>query len=295
MGTNKPDMKKIQILILTAFICGVALAQMSEVEDMPRRLALRQLVERADSGDAKALYDLAYLHDIGYDSIPVDSVRSTLLYRLSAEKGYAPARNFLGFRYYMGEYLTQNVDSALYWIRLAAIDGDITAAANLGYLLSDSDNVEHNEEEALEWLAVAADAGLPAAQVKLVEIAERVGSPKAYALLGDAYSKGQGVAYDHKKSIEYFYKAAEEGNPSAQFILAELLEFFPDILSDVNEPGISASAADGIHPSYRDWYEEAAAAGIHNSDDAYRHLYTPQLKKLPKISDINGIQSDSSF
>ena len=83
---------------MTALI-GAAVASDVATE---RRMAVRKLAERADSGGAKALYDLAMLYDTGYDSIPVDSARSTALYRLSAERGYAPAQNYLGFATSMG-------------------------------------------------------------------------------------------------------------------------------------------------------------------------------------------------
>lgn len=269
----------------------------AEEQVSAQRLALRELSQKASEGDAKALYDLARLHDLGYDSIPVDSVRSTALYLLAAQKGYAPARNYIGFRFYKGEGVDKNLDSAVYWIQKAADQGDITAAANLGYLYADSPDFIHDEEEAVKWLSKAIEGGIPEAQEKLLELrgevwrslpsdsalslgihnylgnAPIVGTflletaamqrnPKALALLGDAYSKGIGVPYNHNKSLEYFFSAAKEGDPSAQFIIAELLEFFPDIhLSD-----------DMGSPS--EWYEKAKSEGVSDSETAYRRLYS---------------------
>lgn len=293
-------MKRIlPFLALIFFLAGCIWAQDRETE---MRRALRQLVERADSGDAKALYDLAYLHDIGYDSIEKDSLRSTALYLLSAEKGYAPARNFIGFRYYRGETVKRDIDSAFYWIRLAADAGDITAAANLGYLLTETEEAAGNADEAEKWLTMAAEAGVTGAQeklsdmkagewaaltpdsalvagmryyldkapvmgVRLIEIAGESGNPKALALLGDAYSKGLGVAYDHQKSIEYFYSAARLGDPSAQFIIAELLDIFPDALNYLN-PQLSEEENAFF------WYSKAAEAGITDSETAYLRLFS---------------------
>lgn len=277
--------------MIIAIIFGGCIWAQEEVSS--RRLALRQLVEKADSGDAKALYDLARLHESGYDSIPVDSLRSATLYFKSAEKGYAPAMNYIGFRYYTGNGFSQDLDSALYWIRKAANMGDATAAANLGYLLTESKEIAYDEGEAVKWLTLATEAGVPEAQMKLVElkrevweglpvdsvmaigeeyyfgrapiagvallvIASEKGNSKATALLGDAYSKGVGVAYDHQKSIDYFYKAANEGDPSAQFIIGELLEIFPDAIPD------SQGA------EY--WYEKASQGGVKDSEEAYERL-----------------------
>ena len=281
-------------------LCGGVWAQ-DEVKR--QRDALQDLIEKAYGGDAKALYDLAYLHDIGYDSIPVDSLRSTLLYLQSAEKGYPPAMNFLGFRYYTGEAINKNIDSAIYWIRKAADSGDITAAANLGYLLTESDEIPHDYIEASKWLTIAVQEGVTDAQLKLLDIkkeewlnltpdsalvlgakyytgkapiigteilqtASLGGIPKADALLGDAYSKGIGVPYDHQKAIDHFLKAAKGGDPSAQFVIGELLEIFPDALN--NQPGMENT--DMIFPDY--WLNKAAENGVTDSESAYQHLIT---------------------
>lgn len=295
-----------------------------------KRLALRELVERANAGDPKSLYDLASLHDRGYDSIPIDSSRSTALYRLSAAKGYSRAENYLGFRYFKGEFVEQNIDSALFWITKAADDGNIAAANNLGYLFTESDVVPRDYQRGVYWLTKAADAGLPQAEsqladlyrhglgvtpdtafavalynraidkglhdaelklmsmmeknweklsadsavalgryyythrapmagVMLFENAAKNNNPAALALLGDAYSKGKGIDYNHAESIKFYLRAAELGNPSAQFIIAELLDIFPDALPDSVPPA-----------SY--WYEQAASSGIRDADSAFRVL-----------------------
>lgn len=276
------------------------------------REALHQLSERAEAGDAKAMYDLARLHDMGYDTIPIDSARSSALYILSAQQGYAPAMNYLGFRYYNGDYLSQNVDSALYWIRKAAENGDKTAAANLGYLLTESDILPHNETEAVKWLDIASKAGVPEAQLKLVELMksewqkltpdsavnlgikyytedapivgvaliEQAASdsiPKAFTLLGDAYSKGYGVPYDHQKSVDYFFLGAVNGDPSAQFVLSELLEFFPDttpsegIIQSLPEFELSPESL--YDPQF--WSKKAEEAGVNDSESAFNSLILP--------------------
>lgn len=264
--------------------------------------ALNQLINKAYNGDAKSIFELARLYDRGFESIPIDTVKSNELYLIAANKGYAPAQNFIGFRYYKGEGVKHDLDSALYWIRLAADAGDATAAANLGYLLTESHELPYDEKEAVKWLTVASEAGIPGAQfklvalmednwkelsvdsvlnlglhyyigqapivgVKLLEIASEKGSSQATALLGDAYSKGIGVTYDHNKSIDYFYKAAVDGNPSAQFVIAETLEIFPDVIEMNNK--------EFKNPAF--WYEKAAQQGVVNSETAEQRLFSIPL------------------
>lgn len=287
----------LPLIVVVGFLFGCIFG---ENHSSDRTIAILQLIERAKGGDPKSIYDLGRLYETGYDTIiPVDSVQSMALYLSAAEKGYAPARNFIGFKYYKGEGVKKDIDSAFYWIRLAAEAGDITAASNLGYLLLESDEIGHDEKEAARWLRVAAEAGMREAQFKYAElmkpewetlpadsalnlgVAYYIGKspiaaipllehaadslrPKAMALLGDAYSKGLGVPYSHHLSLEYFYNAASSGNPSAQFIIAELLDFFPDALEFVDDDSFKSAEY---------WYEKAAQNGVRDSETAYRLLF----------------------
>lgn len=341
--------------LIIALLTGVVCAQ----EATRQRLAVREVAAKAATGDAKALYDLAMLHDMGYDSIPVDSVRSTALYRLAAEKGYAPAQNYLGFRYFNGEAVHEDLDSALYWMAKAAGNGDAKAANNLGYLLASGEKVTADYPQAIYWLSQAAEAGLPAGMSQLADLyrqglgckpdtaraeelysralqaglhdaelkllamkghkwrslspdsalslgkyhythsapligvtlfenvidkggtskpLEEEAAPastakedsaaykavsKALALLGDAYSRGIGVEYDHDKSIALYLEAAMRGEPAAQFVIAELLDIFPDAIKPddrtLSDPGY--------------WYSLAASQGVTDAESATRRLY----------------------
>ena len=94
------------MLLLAAFpFRGNAGRRAPEVsgQDSALYASLRRLECRADSGDPKALYDLAYVYELGYGPVEPDSLRSLLLYGKSAEAGYAPAQNYLGYRLFNGE------------------------------------------------------------------------------------------------------------------------------------------------------------------------------------------------
>ena len=270
--------------------------------------SISELKKKAEYGDPKALFDLARIYDLGFDTISVDSAKSTKLYILSAEKGYPQAMNYLGFRYFKGEYINQNKDSALYWIKKAAEAGDITAAANLAYILTEvpeNDSIK-NSIDIYNWMLIAAEAGLiepqlkiismmrenwrnmspdsvlalgikyytgkaPIMGIELIKIASDTKIPKALALMGDAYSKGKGLSYDYKKSTEYFVEAAFEGDPSAQFIIAEQLDFFPDSFQEI--PFFKNQSSDKKTATY--WYEKAAEGGVFDAESAYTLLISP--------------------
>ncbi|MDE6273091.1 MAG: sel1 repeat family protein [Muribaculaceae bacterium] len=340
---------RILNVILILWMAVWALAQ-SPAELQRRREAVRRVAERAEDGDPEALYQLSSLHEMGYDSIPRDSVRSLQLLTLAAEAGYAPAANLLGFKLIRGEGIEKDARKGMQWIEKAAEADDPKALSNIGYLLLHGDDIEHDESKAAYWLTRAADKGITSAQSMLGDLyrdgkgvdrdslkasslyrlafdngltdaayklydmtysqtdtlnaaakireglyyfnrtAPSVGlkffrevadslelgqcgltpelRAQAKALIGDAYSRGRGVEYDYGKTISYYLDAARLGNPSAAFVIGEMLEIFPDALSDYllpDDPEEYASAAF--------WLEEASKADIRDASEAMRRLH----------------------
>ena len=343
-------MRKI-LWMLVVISMGYLSAVYASSKSEPRE-GLSALMERAAGGDARALYNLAVLHDTGYangsDTVAVDSTLSTALYLKSAQLGYAPAQNYIGFRYFNGEAVRQDVDSALFWLAKAAGGGDVKAANNLGFLLANSDRVTRDYPQAIFWFEKAAVAGLPSAQASLADLvrqglgtepdttravdlynraidggladaelkllsmmgkkweqlppdsavslgkkyylgrapfigvtlfenAAAENNPDALALLGDAYSRGIGVEYNHEKSLENFLTAALMGNAPSQFVIGELLDIFPDALMDDAPQAIIDYYFEGDPPedinSAEYWYDLAADAGIENAETAALMLY----------------------
>lgn len=309
-------------------------------------LALYQDLSGTALQDGKELFDQARRYETGQDTAERAPDKSFALYRRSALAGYAPAQNYLGFLYY-GRTEDRNIDSALYWIEKAALAGDITAAGNLGYLLSQAPDIPHDYTKAVKWLEIAADKGLPAAFIPLADMKRRgegtetdttaavvlyekamkagvpdaqyllrdmmkekwqrlpgdsalhLGQkyyfgggvaaaipllkratedkePLAFTIMGDAYSKGLGVIYDYPEAIRMYLTGALLGQPSAQFILAETLDFFPDAVTEDDLKEILGKESCNfdltllLTPQY--WYEKAAEKGITDADSAFRNL-----------------------
>lgn len=321
------------VLFLSVLLPTLAVEKM----DSLRVESLRQLKLRSDNGDPKALYDMAYLYDTGYADIPVDTALSTKYYTLSADAGYAPAQNYLGFRYYRGEGVERDPLHAVELITRAAEQGDPKGANNLGWLLIEGEGVVHDYTKAAYWLSKAAEAGLPAgisqladlykkglgvdadslkaaclyeraiecgladAELKLSEMlslsiknmteteaiteglryrsigAYRIaaqcyetaagqGNAHGKALLADACSRGEGVDYDYDRAVKLYYEAALDGNPSAQFVIGELLEILRDAIPEENAPEIYSV------PDY--WYALARIGGVSDAASATDLLYS---------------------
>jgi len=250
------------------------------------------------------------------------------LYRQAADSGYAPAQNYLGFLYFQGHGVSQNTDSALYYISLAA-DADYPQACNnMAWLWISGPGMKHDVRKGAYWLQRASDLGHAPSMLQLAQLLLRdtvlcdtvrirslafaaagKGLPEAGNLLwridsamyaempvdslfryaaeyyhrgaaipamkllhrlpehpgavllrADAASRGYGVPYDYENAMTLFYKAACMGEPSAQFIVAEMLEVFPDAFP---QDTIGAGR----------WYERAAEQGITDARMAARRIH----------------------
>lgn len=230
----------------------------------PERQALRNLSAMAERGDAAALRRLAYIHETGFDSIAPDSVEATRLYGEAARRGDAQGASLYGFRLLTGEGTVPDTTEGVKWIYLAANQGDPRAANNMGWLLTSGTGMPADSVAAAEWYYRAAEAGLPAGAYNLVGLVESgaVEAPSdsvmapIYALLGGAYSRGQGLPYNFNRSIENFLHAAVAGHTDSRRVIAELLQQMPDALDALpldsllnSWPG-APDAADATDPLY---------------------------------------------
>lgn len=272
----------------------------------------RQWLRRsADKGDARAMANLAFLI-LETDSATCGRChreeQDSIAYRyLSAAAGQKvpTALSMLGDLSRYGRIVKKDTLKAMAYYEAALQQGLGDAEVRLISLMRS------------RWLSLPADSALnlgiryyssyaPAAGVILFEqavdyaanresgnICDTLGNTtvrdvaaKGMVLLGDAYSRGIGVKYDHLKSLGYFAGAALLGNPSAMFILAETLEIFPDALSDLRK---NSSSIPGLHPdsdpdsetklleiSDPQWLRRhAAEAGIVSAHDADKAIFKP--------------------
>lgn len=149
----------------------------AEPADSAALRSLQAVERRAEAGDNAARFRLARALETGYGTVlQRDSVRSRRLLEQSAEGGYPPALNYLGFILY-GE---ERPDSAVNLFMAAADRGDLTAYTNLGWLLLHGRGTVRDPAKALYWLQKGADKG----------------SAAASAMLGDMYRTATGVSAD---------------------------------------------------------------------------------------------------
>ena len=72
------------------------------------------------------------------------------------------------------------------------------------------------------------------------------------------YAKGRGVRQDYVQAVQWYRKAAEQGNVEAQHNLGAVY---------VNGQGVHQD-----HKIAKEWYKKACDNGLQQSCDAYRTL-----------------------
>jgi len=162
------------------------------------------------------------------DSLP-NLTGNTLAY---AQAGDARGQVELGIEYYYGENGTpQNYETAVEWWKLAVAQGDAEAQWLLGNAYLFGRGVEKNKEEAhrLWKLAEQNRKAKPADLVtKSASSPNLTGTTLAYAQAGDARRQyemgkmcyyGDGMPQDYEAAVEWWQKAAEQGNYEAQLAL----------------------------------------------------------------------------
>lgn len=237
------------------------------------------------------------------DGYPRDVHKALEWIQKAAEQGDAKAANNLGWLLMEGDGVEHDCKKAAYWLGKATDAGLPVAMSQLGDLYRTGRGVERDSLRALALYEKSLAGGFPEAEpriiamegkrlislpgtcalskgleykrmggdrlaVMLFERAAEEGVPQAYTLLGDAASRGEGLPYSHDKATGYYLRGARLGDPSAMFILGELLEMFPDSLDILDATDEEKNAAG--------WLEKAGAAGVTDAATATRRLYDPR-------------------
>lgn len=219
------DMKSILTSTLILIACCLCMGQ-QVTSTAPPRPTLEQM---ADSGDLRAMYHLSAILERGDATHQADTVLSLQLLRRSAEGGYAPAMNYLGYAYGSGILgLEQSADSMLYWIERAASapEPDPKAFNNLGILLlTGQGGVQRDYTKARYWLQRGAESGIPSATASLAHI----------------YLQGLGVEPDTAMALPLLRSAAQRGlsepaNTLAGIVVPQLLQMPPEAAYEAAMP-----------------------------------------------------------
>ena len=237
-----------------AYSAGYMLAKSEGVlKDPNQAVNFLNMVYQSDSQyshDAGVLLSSLYSNDLN-DDLNTVKIRTDL-----AEKGDVQFQVMLGLQYLSGEGVPVNVELARDWFEKAALQGDVMSTKYLMDIYSDEssplkniDKSEHYAEKVIDLDTeneYTEEASLHLAYVystfrdkqrEAVEIWKRLaqsGRKEAQFNLGLAYYNGRGIKKDLGQAINWWKKAADQGDETA-------LENYNIAMQEYNKGGASSN------------------------------------------------------
>lgn len=152
-------------------------------------VAIEQLAKR---GNAEAQFKLGMSYQLGNDDVKAEESKAMLWLSRAAEQGYNPAIAAYGLALYKAGQQAQS----MYWIKVAATNGDSRSQYLLGVEYWTGDNVKKDNNAALFFLKKAGDQGLKPAQDAYNDIYSQLYPPQNEQLVSTSEpSKAPGKYY----------------------------------------------------------------------------------------------------
>jgi TPR repeat protein len=123
--------------------------------------ALRGLSPLAESGDARAQFDIGFMHAYGW-GVPRNPAEALIWYRKAADQGLPVAQHFLGLAYANGEGVRPDRAEAARWFGRSAAQGFAQSQYMLGLSMLNGSSQE-DRVQGYAWLVLAGQAGVRAA------------------------------------------------------------------------------------------------------------------------------------
>jgi uncharacterized protein len=124
--------------------------------------ALRRLSPLAEKGDARAQFDLGFMHAYGW-GVPRNPAEAITWYRKAADQGLQVAQHFLGLAYVNGEGVRPDDAEAARWFGRAAVQGFSEAQYMLGVMTLDGRGVAKDPVQGYAFIVIAGQRGVRSA------------------------------------------------------------------------------------------------------------------------------------
>jgi len=155
------------VLILFLGLVGPAMA--AELDDAVAAAhrgdyttALARLSPLAENGDARAQFDIGFMHAYGW-GVPRNPAQAIAWYRKAADQGLQVAQHFLALAYVNGECVRPDDAEAARWFARAATQGFSQAQYMLGLMTLDGRGVRRDPVQGYAWIVMAGQAGVRSA------------------------------------------------------------------------------------------------------------------------------------
>ena len=157
----------LALLILVLGLVGPATA--AELDDAVAAAhrgeyatALRRLSPLAETGDARAQFDIGFMHAFGW-GVPRNPAEAITWYRKAADQGLQVAQHFLGIAYANGEGVRPDNAEAARWFARAAAQGFSQSQYMLGIMTVDGRGVPTDLVQGYAYIVMAGKGGVRSA------------------------------------------------------------------------------------------------------------------------------------
>ena len=200
----------------------------------------------AEQGNAVAQTALGFMYMKG-DGVREDYAMAAQLFQKAAARGDSRAQHALGLMYREGKGVPKDALKAVEWLQLAAAQGNVDAQRTLGFMY----DVQHRPSKELKKLAAKgdkdaqrllsyyqADEGVPADSAKALEWYEKAaeqGDVGSLSSLASIYRDGIGIPKNAAKAAELYQKAAVRGDVNsfiAQYFLGRMYKYGEGVPKD---------------------------------------------------------------
>ncbi|MFN7103770.1 MAG: peptidoglycan-binding protein [Pseudorhizobium sp.] len=165
---------------------------------VPASIGPESLAKAAEAGDPIALFEIGARFTDGR-GVATDLSEAANWYKLSADRGLAPAQYRIGNLFEKGTGVERDLDRAMAYYQQAAEAGNASAMHNLAVLNASGAKGEPDYAAAADWFHKAAELGVSDSQFNL-------------AIL---YARGNGTAQNLVESYKWFAIAANGGDADA--------------------------------------------------------------------------------
>src|SRR5215475_3604369 len=154
------------LVLILGLIGPAGAAELDDAVAAARRsdyaAALRGLSPLAEKGDARAQFDLGFMHAYGW-GVPRNPAQAIIWYRKAAEQGLPVAQHFLGLAYVNGEGVQPYEAEAARWFARAAAQGFSQAQYMFGLMTLDGRGLAKDPVQGYAFMVMAGQSGVRSA------------------------------------------------------------------------------------------------------------------------------------
>lgn len=223
--------------------CEAAIAFQNGTQTIKENLSKSKRFFQAayNQGEALGYYGIGWFHLHGYADTQIDYEKTQELAQKAIAMNCVEGIRLMGHLYREEKWPGHNDAEAVKWYCLAAERRDARAQAILGWMYEHGRGAAKSDTEAVKWYRLAADQGDAWAQTNM----------------GVMYSNGRGVAKSDTEAVKWYRLAVDHGEAIAQTNLGLMYENGRGVAKDIGmakELMIRAARADSCSYNQLGWF-----------------------------------------